>query len=98
MPVQLLEPVLPPEPRTVIGDKERRSEYARLHGILEILLIGLGTSQQPTVGQRRIKTRRFQARLDHGIVGHVLFVGPAGARDCRHQSPQYTPAGLLRRD
>ena len=98
MHVELIEPILPPEPRPVIGDEKRCAKDAAVHSIFTILLVGLRPGEKAAVGEIGVKTRAFEAGTDDRVVGDILFLGPAGAGDRRDEGTDIAGTSGLGRD
>mmetsp|Transcript_3144 Transcript_3144/g.5542 ORF Transcript_3144/g.5542 Transcript_3144/m.5542 type:complete len:273 (-) Transcript_3144:152-970(-) len=98
MRVQIIQPILSPEPRPIIGHIKRRAKGPRFHRLIQIAGISLRPHQQPTVRQRRIKPSLHQTRADHIILRNVLLLSPARPCEPMRQRAQIPTAGIGRRD
>ena len=96
--VELVNPVLTPEPLVGVGDVKRQAEDAPCDSFFQIGLISRGPGQQPAVGQGAVKARGVEAIADNLIICNIFFLGPAGARQAKHQRARIATARRLSGD
>lgn len=98
MAIQILDPVLAPEPLPVGCNVERRAEHTAIHRLFQIGRVGFGTCKEAGICEAWVKACLFQTFADDCILGDIFFLGPAGAQEGMAQLSHIARTVLCRGD